>query len=136
MMTDPIADMLTRIRNSNAIYQPQVSMPASKLRVAIAEVLQDEGFVASYGVEQGQAGKGQVGTTLTIKLKYGIDGEKVIRHIERISKPGCRVYAGVDELKPVLRGQGIHVVSTPRGVLSDRKAREMRVGGEILAQVY
>ncbi|HJM58700.1 MAG: 30S ribosomal protein S8 [Planctomycetota bacterium] len=131
MMTDPIADMLTRIRNSNSIYQPQVSMPASKLRVAIAQVLTEEGFVASYNVEPSTPG-----STLTIDLKYGIEGEKVIRHIERISKPGCRVYAGVDELKPVLRGQGIHVVSTPKGVLSDRKAREMRVGGEVLAQVY
>ena len=130
-MTDPIADMLTRIRNSNSIYQPQVSMPASKLRVAIAQVLTEEGFVASYNVEPSTPG-----STLTIDLKYGIEGEKVIRHIERISKPGCRVYAGVDELKPVLRGQGIHVVSTPKGVLSDRKAREMRVGGEVLAQVY
>ena len=123
--------MLTRIRNSNSIYQPQVSMPASKLRVAIAQVLTEEGFVASYNVEPSTPG-----STLTIDLKYGIEGEKVIRHIERISKPGCRVYAGVDELKPVLRGQGIHVVSTPKGVLSDRKAREMRVGGEVLAQVY
>ena len=131
MMTDPIADMLTRIRNSNSIYQPQVSMPASTLRVAIAQVLTEEGFVASYNVEPSTPG-----STLTIDLKYGIEGEKVIRHIERISKPGCRVYAGVDELKPVLRGQGIHVVSTPKGVLSDRKAREMRVGGEVLAQVY
>ncbi|MDP6739996.1 MAG: 30S ribosomal protein S8 [Planctomycetota bacterium] len=131
MMTDPIADMLTRIRNSNSIYQPQVSMPASKLRVAIAQVLTEEGFVASYNVEPSTPG-----STLTIDLKYGIEGEKVIRHIERISKPGCRVYAGVDELKPVRRGQGIHVVSTPKGVLSDRKAREMRVGGEVLAQVY
>ncbi len=131
MMTDPIADMLTRIRNSNSIYQPQVSMPASKLRVAIAQVLTEEGFVASYNVEPSTPG-----STLTIDLKYGIEGEKVIRHIERISKPGCRVYAGADELKPVLRGQGIHVVSTPKGVLSDRKAREMRVGGEVLAQVY
>jgi small subunit ribosomal protein S8 len=131
MMTDPIADMLTRIRNSNSICQPQVSMPASKLRVAIAQVLTEEGFVASYNVEASTPG-----STLTIQLKYGIEGEKVIRHIERISKPGCRVYAGVEELKPVLRGQGIHVVSTPKGVLSDRKAREMRVGGEVLAQVY
>jgi len=133
MMTDPIADMLTRIRNSNAICQPQVSMPASKLRVAIAEVLTEEGFVASYRVEENQ---NTAGSTLTIKLKYGIEGEKVIRHIERISKPGCRVYVGVDDLKPVLQGQGIHVVSTPKGVLSDRKAREMRVGGEVLARVY
>lgn len=131
MMTDPIADMLTRIRNSNSIYQPQVSMPASKLRVAIAQVLTEEGFVASYRVEPSKPG-----STLTIELKYGIEGEKVIRHIERISKPGCRVYAGVDELKPVLRGQGIHLVSTPKGVLSDRKARELHVGGEVLAQVY
>ncbi len=131
MMTDPIADMLTRIRNSNSIYQAKVSMPATKLRVAIAEVLKAEGFVASYSVEEGQPA-----STLTIELKYGIEGERVIRNIERISKPGCRVYAGVEELKPVLRGQGIHVVSTPKGVISDRQARELRVGGEVLAQVY
>jgi small subunit ribosomal protein S8 len=131
MMTDPVADMLTRIRNANAISREQVSMPASRLRVSIAEVLKEEGFVASYIVEAGKPG-----STLTLDLKYGIDGERVIRGIDRVSRPGCRVYRGVDQLKPVLRGQGIQVISTPKGVLSDRKARELRVGGEVLARVF
>ncbi len=131
MMTDPVADMLTRIRNANAIGQGDVSMPASRLRVSIAEVLSEEGFIATYNVKDTKPS-----STLVLQLKYGIDGQKVIRGIDRISRPGCRVYRGVDELKPVLRGQGIHVLSTPKGVLSDRKAREMRVGGEVLAKVY
>tara|TARA_R110002126_G_scaffold3933_1_gene21640 strand:+ start:10451 stop:10846 length:396 start_codon:yes stop_codon:yes gene_type:complete len=131
MMTDPIADLLTRIRNANRIGRKQVSMPASKLRVGICEVLKQEGFVNGYDVQPASPG-----STLTIDLRYGIDGEKVIRAIDRISKPGRRVYAKVEDLKPILRGQGIQVLSTPRGVLSDRKARELNVGGEILAKVY
>ncbi len=131
MMTDPVADMLTRIRNANAIGSASVSMPASRLRVSIAEVLKEEGFVSSYSVEEGKPS-----STLTLELKYGIDGERVIRGIDRVSRPGCRVYRGVDELQPVLRGQGIHVISTPKGVISDRKARELRVGGEVLARVF
>lgn len=131
MMTDPVADMLTRIRNANAIERPEVSMPASKLRVAIAQVLKDEGFVGEYKVTASEPR-----SLLTIRLKYGIEGERVIRKIDRVSKPGRRVYASVRELKPVLSGQGIHVVSTPKGVISDRKARELGVGGEILAKVY
>jgi small subunit ribosomal protein S8 len=130
-MTDPVADMLTRIRNANSIGQKRVAMPASRLRVAIAQVLKDEGYVGTYEVTEGQPS-----STLTVDLKYGIDGEKVIRAIERVSRPGRRVYLRVDDLKPVLRGQGIHVVSTPKGVLSDRKARELRVGGEVLAKIY
>ncbi len=110
MMTDPIADMLTRIRNANAIRQPRVTMPASKSRVGIAEVLKIEGFIAEYGVKEGKPS-----STLHITLKYGTEGERVIRCIDRVSKPGRRVYAGVEDLKPVLRGQGICVVSTPRG---------------------
>lgn len=131
MMTDPVADMLTRIRNANAIERPEVSMPASKLRVAIAQVLKDEGFVGEYTVTASEPC-----STLTIRLKYGIEGERVIRKIDRISKPGCRVYARVRDLKPVLSGQGIHILSTPQGVISDRKARELGVGGELLAKVY
>ncbi len=131
MMTDPIADMLTRVRNANAIQSAKVSMPASKMRVGIAEVLKYEGFVASYEVVAGEPS-----STLTVTLKYGIDGEKTIRAIDRISTPGRRVYARVQDLKPVLRGQGIQVVSTPKGVMSDRKARELNVGGEVLARVF
>lgn len=131
MMTDPIADMLTRIRNANSIRRKRVSMPASRMRVGIAEVLKSEGFVSTYQVTEGKPA-----STLTVELKFGDDGEYVIRHIERISSPGCRVYSSVEELKPVLRGQGIHVVSTPKGVISDRKARELGVGGEVLAKVY
>ena len=131
MMTDPVADMLTRIRNGNAINRERVSMPASRLRVAIAQVLRDEGFIGGYQVTEGKPC-----STLTVELKYGIDGEKVIRTIERVSKPGRRVYMRADEFEPVLHGQGIHVVSTPKGVVSDRRARELRVGGEVLAVVY
>jgi small subunit ribosomal protein S8 len=131
MMTDPVADLLTRIRNANAIRMRHVNMPASKLRVAIAGVLADEGFIDSLEVEE-QAPQ----SVLKLKLKYGPDGERVIRAIDRVSKPGCRVYAGVKDLPKVLRGLGIYVLSTPRGVLSDRKARELNVGGEILCKVY
>ena len=131
MMTDPIADMLTRIRNANRIHNDQVLMPASRMRVGIAEVLKAEGFINDYTVIQGQPS-----STLDVTLRYGTDGEQVIRHIERISKPGRRVYSRIGDLKPVLRGQGIHVLSTPKGILSDRKARELQVGGEVLAKVY
>ena len=131
MMTDPIADMLTRIRNANRNSTKSVEMPASKMRVGIAEVLQSEGFLASYRVDPGKPC-----STLVLDLKYGVDGGQVIRAIDRVSKPGCRVYKGVAELKPVLRGQGIRVMSTPKGVISDRKARELNVGGEVLAEVY
>lgn len=131
MMTDPVADMLTRIRNANAIGRGLVEMPASRLRVGIAQVLTDEGFITGYEVEAGEPC-----STIKLTLKYGQDGEKVIRTIDRISKPGRRVYMGVKQLAPVLRGQGIHILSTPKGVISDRKAREIHVGGEILARVF
>jgi len=131
MNTDPVADMLTRIRNANAIRRKQVSMPASRLRVAIADVLKEEGFIKGFHVTEGKPS-----STLQIDLSYGIDGEKVIRRIDRVSKPGRRVYARAGDLKPVLRGQGIQVVSTPQGVFSDRKARELRIGGEILARIF
>jgi small subunit ribosomal protein S8 len=131
MMTDPIADMLTRIRNATRIHDHKVSMPASRIRVGIAEVLKSEGYIDAYHVSEGKPS-----STLEITLRYGIDGEDVIRHIERISKPGRRVYASVSELYPVLRGQGIHILSTPRGIVSDRKAREFNVGGEVLAKLF
>jgi len=130
MMTDPIADMLTRIRNANTVGAKRVAMPASRLKVRIAEVLKLEGYIGSYEVEQEDAK-----SVLILQLKYGPEGEQVIRTIDRISKPGCRVYRGAKELKPVLRGLGIHILSTPKGVLSDRTARELGVGGEILCKV-
>ncbi len=131
MMTDPIADLLTRVRNANSIGQKSVSMPASRLKVGIVQILQEEGFVDSYTVEPGTPA-----STLVVKLKYGPDGEKVIRTIERISKPGCRVYSDATSIPTVLRGLGILILSTNRGVLSDRNARKLNAGGEILCKVY
>ncbi|MFT4539120.1 MAG: small subunit ribosomal protein S8 [Planctomycetota bacterium] len=131
MMTDPIADMLTRIRNANSIRRPALSMPASRMRVSIAQVLKDEGFITSYDVVEGKPS-----SSLNVTLKYGQDGEQVIRKIDRVSTPGRRVYMGIEEIKPVLSGQGITILSTNKGVLSDRKAREEKVGGEILCTVY
>lgn len=131
MMTDPIADMLTRLRNGNAIRRRRVSMPASKMKVGIAEILKEEGFLSSYEVEAGEPS-----STLHCDLKYGEDGQRVIRHMERVSKPGCRVYRGSKDLPPVLRGLGIYVLSTNKGILSDRRARAENVGGEVLAKVY
>lgn len=130
MMTDPIADMLTRIRNANAIGKGRVSMPASRTKVGVATVLMQEGFIASYEVKQAEPH-----SVLDLELKYGPDGEHVIQGIKRVSKPGCRVYRGAKDLTPVQRGMGIRVLSTPKGILSDRAARELNVGGEILCEV-
>ena len=131
MMTDPIADMLTRIRNATRIKKANVSMPASRMKVGIAGVLQDEGFIQGYQVEEGQPS-----STLTLELKYGPDGEHVIRTIDRVSKPGRRVYMGSREVPKVLRGLGIYILSTPKGVVSDRTARSENIGGELLCKVY
>ena len=130
MMTDPLSDMFTRIRNANSIGRRVVPMPASKLKVRVAEVLKNEGYISSYEVLEGQPS-----STLRLTLKYGLDGERVIRSLDRVSKPGCRVYLPARQLKPVLRGLGIYIVSTPKGVVSDREARKMNVGGEILCKV-
>ena len=131
MLTDPIADMLTRLRNANAIRKTQVTMPASKMKVGIAEVLKQEGFIAGYEVKPGSPS-----SELEIQLKYGPDGERVIRAIDRISKPGCRRYSGARDIPRVVRGLGIYVLSTPKGVISDRTARRENVGGEVLCKVY
>jgi len=131
MMTDPIADMLTRIRNVTRIGKKSVDIPASRLKVGIAQVLKDEGFIVSYEVLPGEPR-----STLRLALKYGPDGEHVIRSIQRVSKPGCRVYKSASELKDVLRGLGIEILSTPKGVLSNRAARQENTGGEVLCQVY
>jgi small subunit ribosomal protein S8 len=148
MMTDSIADMLTRIRNANRIESPAVDMPSTKVKVTIAQVLKDEGFVHDFQVGKMAAGAdGRVAFTaevedkdpkkiLRIYLKYGPDGERVIRRIQRVSKPGRRLYLGYKDLRPVLQGMGISVVSTSRGVMSDRKARAERLGGELLCHVW
>jgi small subunit ribosomal protein S8 len=148
MMTDSIADMLTRIRNANRIESPAVDMPATKVKVTIAQVLKEEGFVLDYQVgkmaanEQGRpvfqspAEPADAKRVLRIYMKYGPDGERVIRRIQRISKPGRRYFCSYKQLKPVLQGMGISVVSTSRGVMSDRKARAERLGGELLCQVW
>ncbi len=131
MLTDPVADLLTRIRNANSIGRKSVDIPASKLKVHIVQVLKDEGFIAGYEVLEGEPR-----STLRVRLRYGPDGEQVIRSIQRVSKPGRRIYRRADDIKPALRGMGMFVMSTPRGVLSDRQAREAHVGGEILCEVY
>ena len=130
MMTDPVADMLTRIRNANAVRQKTTTMPASKLKVGIAQVLKEEGFVQDYEVVPAEPV-----SSLKIHLKYGPDGEYVIREIQRVSKPGRRIYSRAKDIPKVLRGLGIQVLSTPKGIVSDRTARKENVGGEILARV-
>ena len=148
MMTDPIADFLTRIRNGNRIEAPFVDIPVTRLKMAMAQVLKDEGFVLDYHV-------GAVGTddhglpsfkeindlsrpklVLRVHLKYGEMGERVIRHIQRASRPGRRLYRGHSELRPVLDGMGISIISTSKGVMSDRQARAQHLGGELLCTVY
>lgn len=128
-MNDPIADMLTRIRNGQKARKVSVSMPASKAKVAVAAVLQDEGYIAGYSTDA-EGSK----STLTVDLKY-FEGQPVIETIKRVSKPGLRVFRGKEELPKVLGGLGVAVVSTSAGVMSDRKAREQGVGGEVLCVV-
>ncbi|QDU68826.1 30S ribosomal protein S8 [Engelhardtia mirabilis] len=131
MMTDPIADMLTRIRNANSNRAAQTKMPASRMKVGIAEALKAEGFIDGYEVQPATPS-----STLVINLKYGPDGERVIRAIDRVSKPGCRKYRGARDIPRVVRGLGIYVLSTPKGIVSDRTARRENVGGEVLCKVY
>jgi len=131
MWSDPVADMLTRIRNAVAVRRKQVKIPSSKLKVGIATVLRDEGYINSFDVvEDGKQG------VLRVDLKYGPRGEEIIHEIKRESHSGCRVYRKVDELPKVLDGLGICVVSTSMGVLSDRGCREKNVSGELLCTVY
>jgi small subunit ribosomal protein S8 len=127
---DPIADMLTRIRNANRVGRRMVLIPRSKICLGIAQVLKDEGYIESYDSVD-DATQGQI----RVKLKYALNGDKVIHAIDRESKPGCRVYRGVNDLPKVLNGMGIAVVSTSKGVMSDRRARENNVGGELLCTV-
>ena len=130
MMTDPIADMLTRIRNANQLRYASVSMPSSKMKVEIAKILLEEGFINDFKVE------GDVKKELTISLKYGPNGQRVISGLKKISKPGLRVNAKADKLPRVLRGLGIAIISTSKGVVSDKTARALNVGGEVLAYVW
>ncbi len=131
MMTDPIADMLTRIRNAVRIEHAQVEMPISKLKRGMADVLKREGYIWNWTeVEEKPVSR------LRIELKYGPNGERLIQHIRRVSKPGRRVYSGSAGLRPVLNGLGISIVSTSRGVLSDREARQKKLGGEVLCELW
>ena len=131
MTTDPIADMLTRLRNALRNRSAQVVMPFARTRKDIAEALKREGYITEVSTDGEGAKK-----TLTVKLKYGPLGEQVIQRIERVSSPGRRFYRGADELPKILGGMGIMIVSTPKGVLSDREARKQRVGGELICKVW
>lgn len=130
-ITDPIADMLTRIRNANSAKHKAVDVPVSNMKKAIAQILLDEGYIKAYDiVDDGNQGM------IHITLKYGANNEKVISGLKRVSKPGLRVYAGKDEIPSVFKGLGIAIVSTSKGVMTDKKARAEKVGGEVLAIVW
>ncbi|NLD10585.1 30S ribosomal protein S8 [Aminicella lysinilytica] len=130
-MTDPIADMLTRIRNANTVGHETVEIPASKMKKAIADILVDEGYIKSYDVIDDNA-QG----TIKVTMKYGADKEKVISGIKKISKPGLKVYAKANDVPKVLGGLGIAIISTSKGIVSDKKARELGVGGEVICYVW
>ncbi len=131
MMTDPIADMLTRIRNGVRIERTVLDMPASIMRRGIAQALKDEGYIWDFEEIDTVPAK-----TLRLHMKYGPNGERLINRIDRISKPGRRVYRGYRDLKPILGGLGIQILSTPKGVVSDRRARAEKIGGEVLAMIH
>ena len=130
MMTDPIADMLTRIRNAVRVERQYVDMPVSAIRRGVAEVLKREGYIWDFAELEGTPVK-----QLRIELKYGPNGERLIQSVRRVSKPGRRVYAKCADLRPVMNGMGISIVSTSRGVISDREARQQKLGGEVLAEI-
>lgn len=132
-MTDPIADMLTRIRNANIAMHDEVTMPSSKLKVALAEVLQAEGYISGFTSEPKADGPG---STLTISMKYSPERQRVINGLKRVSKPGLRVYTKTDQIPRVLGGLGVAVLSTSKGLLSDRAARKAKIGGEVLCFVW
>ena len=130
-ITDPIADMLTRIRNAGAARHATVEIPASSMKKAIAQILLDEGYIKAFEiVDNGTQG------TIKITLKYNANKEKAISGLRRVSKPGLRVYAGADELPRVLKGLGVAIISTSKGIMTDKKARELHVGGEVLAFIW
>ena len=130
-MTDPIADMLTRIRNANQMRYKEVEIPASKMKIEIARILKEEGFISDYKIK-----KNNVQNIIVLFLKYGQNKERVITGLKRISKPGLRVYAKNDEVPKVLNGLGIAIVSTSKGVMTDKNARKESLGGEVLAYIW
>lgn len=130
-MTDPIADMLTRLRNANSAYHESVSMPYSKMKANIADILKREGYIDTYEVDDAQVGK-----TLTLNLKFGPNRERALAGLRRISKPGLRVYAKSTNLPSVLGGLGVAILSTSSGLLTDREAKDKGVGGEVLAYIW
>jgi small subunit ribosomal protein S8 len=132
-MTDPIADMLTRIRNANVAFHDDVAMPSSKVKEALAKILEREGYITGFAVEDDSA---RPGRRLKIELKYTPDRRRTISGIRRVSKPGLRVYTKADKVPRVLGGMGIAILSTNHGLMTDREARERRVGGEVLCQVW
>jgi len=132
-MTDPIADMLTRIRNGNVAMHDQVRMPSSKLKESLAAILEREGYIEGFSVKDSET---RPGRTLEIKMKYAPDRSRTISGIRRVSKPGLRVYTGADKLPRVLGGLGVAVLSTSHGLMTDREARQRRVGGEVLCYVW
>lgn len=126
-VNDPIADLLTRIRNANQLYYKEVSVPVSKMKLEIVRILKEEGFIEDYSVQEND---------INIKLKYGLKKEKVISGLKRISKPGLRVYAKSSEIPKVLNGLGIAIISTSNGVMTDKEARRQNLGGEVLAYIW
>jgi small subunit ribosomal protein S8 len=131
MLTDPIADMLTRIRNAVAVERPHVDVPSSKLKLGLADVLKREGYIWDWKEVEGEPS-----SQLRLELKYGPNGERVIQSIRRISKPGRRVYSRARDLRPILHGMGIQILSTSRGIVSDREARQRNLGGEVLCEIW
>lgn len=131
MMTDPIADMLTRIRNAVRVERTHVEMPLSKVKRGVADVLKREGYIWDWSEIESRPSN-----QLRLDLKYGPNGERVIQHLKRVSKPGCRIYSGSRDLRPVLNGMGITIISSSRGVISDREARQRNLGGEVLCEVW
>jgi small subunit ribosomal protein S8 len=129
-MTDPIADMLTRLRNANMVRHKTVELPSSKLKVEIAKILSQEGYISGYATTEGTK------PTLQMQLKYSSGGERVIHGIRRVSKPGCRIYASVDQIQKVLGGLGVSILSTSRGLLTGEQAKQARVGGEVLCEIW
>jgi small subunit ribosomal protein S8 len=132
-MTDPIADMLTRVRNANIAFHDDVRMPSSKLKEALARILEREGYITGWSVEDDPT---RPGKRLTIKMKYTTDRQRTISGLKRVSRPGLRVYSKADAVPRVLGGMGISVLSTNQGLMTDREARQKRVGGEVLCQVW